>query len=275
MTNSFSVQVRLHQLALEVLHPVVAEHPVSERMGLFVLQQRAHAGHGAHLVEQMPILRQHIVFDVHADVVFVVPGGELLSVAIVHGLSHAIADGLAGIHIDRVDILIGYGQRLNQVVLGLPLLLLHGDPAQRAQHRAVLSVFSPLNRNEAAADPPAVSGREFLNNDGFCAQARVDGIEIHEAAHDRPVRITRQNLGNMIQRVSGVLLLAQLMAQMIEGYDLLKAVLLQMNVVDRKIYVAQRADDGGMLLFRSEQAGQLRIGLRSFCCAPCSRSFAS
>ena len=135
----------------------------------------------------MPVLLQHIVLNVSADILLVISGGELLAVAVIHGLPHAVADSLAGVRIDRIDILVGNGKGLDQIVLGRHCFLFGCDPTKRAQHRAVPPVLIPLNRDEAAPAPAAALIHIFLDHDGLVAQTRVNGVKIREAAHERLV----------------------------------------------------------------------------------------
>lgn len=223
--------IRLHQLALEVLRFPAPADAVVEAAGLPLLQQPVHAADGAHPVEQRTILPQYVVLDVGLDVLFVVAHGELLPVAIRHGLPHAIADGLPGVLPHGVDVLVGNRQRLNQVVLGGQLLLLGGDPPQGAQHGAVPARRVPLHGEEGAARPAAAPGHVLLYNDRPVAQPGVDGVEVGEAAHDRLIGAAHQRVGHVAQRLPGVTLLAQHMAQVVQTDELLEGVLDRKSVV--------------------------------------------
>ena len=254
-------KIGLHQLALEVLNPPAAEHAIVEVICPDLLQQRVHARDGAHLLKQGRVVRKHVVFDVGLDVALVASGGELPAVAVVDGLAHAVADGRAALLVDHVHVFIGDGQRLNQIVLGLQRLLFGGDPAQRAEHGAVFAVIAPLHGEDGAANPAAGLRLELLDDDLLPAQPRVDGVEIGEAAHQRRVRPAGQRVGQFLQRNPGVAPHAQQRVQLIVGHDLLKAVLQEIDVVDGEEHVAQRADDGAVLLLRRQKRRDLPVAL--------------
>ena len=54
------------------------------------------------------------------------------------------------------------------------------------------------------------------------------------------------------------------MVDLVEGHELLEGVFFQVDVIERKIHIAHRADHGGILLLRRKERGELRVGLLQF-----------
>ena len=71
---------------------------------------------------------------------------------------------------------------------------------------------------------------------------------------------SHQFVSHMLQCRSGIALLAQHMMDFINGNKLLEGVVLQINIVQRKIHIAHRADHCRMLPFRSKKLRQFPVG---------------
>ena len=74
------------------------------------------------------------------------------------------------------------------------------------------------------------------------------------------MRVARQRVGQLPQRLPGVALLAHEVMHPALGENLLEGVLLQIDAVQRVEHVAQRADDGGVQLLLRELRSLLLPG---------------